>query len=199
MTEILSIYCINLDRAKNRWNSINEQAINNNLNIIKFSAIDYLNLEKGHPFLKRGQVGCFMSHYKLWEKIQYTKTSIILEDDILLVENFTEKLKLIYDETQDISYDMILLGHNHMFGDKLPVTSKIGSIRGNWCGTHAYIITPKCAKILCNIFKDINSWNEPLDGIFGTISLNKTINTLAALEKIVVLGKLAGSSDTNRA
>ena len=31
------------------------------------------------------------------DKIQYTKTSIILEDDILFVENFTEKLKLIYE------------------------------------------------------------------------------------------------------
>ena len=89
------------------------------------------------PLLKRtltwGEVGCFMSHWRLWEECSEMKEPmLILEDDAILKEKFDESWL-----TGDLTY----LTHNEMMpagveGDRVCYPY--------W--TVAYIITPEAAE-----------------------------------------------------
>lgn len=67
------------------------------------------------PLLKRPltntEVGCFISHYKCWEKIvQLNRPAIIFEDDIELIKPFDlEEIETILD-----SCDLLYLGYREM-------------------------------------------------------------------------------------
>ena len=89
------------------------------------------------PLLKRtltwGEIGCFLSHYQLWEECSDSgQPMLILEDDAILNEPFDESWL-----TGDITY----LTHNEMLPE---------GVKGDrvcypyW--TAAYIITPKAAE-----------------------------------------------------
>ena len=99
------------------------------------------------PFLSRtltwGEVGCFLSHYRIWEECVDTEENIlVLEDDVLLDEAFDESWL-----TGEVTY----LTHKEM----LPA-----GVRGNrvcypyW--TAAYIITPKAAEKFLDTDVDVN-------------------------------------------
>ena len=115
-----AIYCINLDRRKDRLDYINE---NMKLPYNRFSAIDGNNLDKysldtdiGHLLQSIdnthqvfGEIGCKLSHYSLWKKV--ATNTLILEDDVMFtdksINNFTETLKHIDSE---LEWDIIYVG-----------------------------------------------------------------------------------------
>lgn len=195
----LPMFYINLEKRNKRREIIEDQIKMQNLNITRFSAIDGCSMKRQNFFLKKGQYGCFMSSYKLWEKvIDIGKTCVILEDDIIFCKNFKEKLSEILKDAKELDYDIILLSHNWFRArEKNVVTNYISTI-GLFHGTQAYIITPKCAKYLCERFKDSSEWKKPLDVFLGELSVTKDIKLFATTEKIVTLHEISGGSDTNR-
>ena len=90
-----------------------------------------------------GEVGCFLSHYRIWEECVDTGENVlVLEDDVILDEKFDESWL-----TGELTY----LTHKEM----LPA-----GVRGNrvcypyW--TAAYIITPKAAEAFLDTDVDTN-------------------------------------------
>lgn len=95
--------------------------------------------------LTRGEVGCFVSHHKAWERVvELGEPAIIFEDDAILTGRFnSEKVKGLMD-----SYDLVYLARREMAPDK--VTEIDGELEvphyPYWCS--AYAVSPRAAKIL---------------------------------------------------
>lgn len=195
--KLYPMYYINLEKRIIRRNEIENQILKYKLNITRFPAIDGCQIKINHKYLKRGAYGCFMSHYKLWEKIKDSHTPyIIFEDDIIFCDQFSYKLKNIILESSSLEYDIILLGHNWCT-QKIKLSKNISNI-GLFYGMQGYILTPNAANKLYNKFIDHSNWIKPLDVILGEININKEIKILATTEKLITLSKYAGGSDTNR-
>lgn len=68
--------------------------------------------------LKMGEIGCSLSHYRVWQQIQREKIerALILEDDAILSENFLSQCQLLHKE---IPADWELL---YLYRFRLPIT-----------------------------------------------------------------------------
>jgi glycosyl transferase, family 25 len=199
MSKNYLMYYINLDKRERRRIKFEEEIEKQQLNITRFSAIDGCNLKIQHAFLKKGEYGCFSSHYNLWDEIKNLNTSsIIFEDDIIFCENFSDKLQIILDESKELDYDIILLSHNwYQESKKIPITENISSI-GPFHGTQGYIISPNAAEKLSLEFKDDITWTKPLDIFFSELVNNDKLKLFSTNEKLVILSSLSNGSDTNR-
>ncbi|XP_001608141.2 glycosyltransferase 25 family member [Nasonia vitripennis] len=77
------------------------------------------------PYHKRpmtmGEVGCFLSHYIVWNRIveDGDKISLILEDDVKFEPYFRQKIKLILNELERFKkdWDLVYLGRKQMQRD----------------------------------------------------------------------------------
>ena len=95
--------------------------------------------------LTRGEVGCFLSHWRIWEKcIARNEKVLVLEDDARLTEQFD------YEEINQLSetYDFLYLGWKEM-EESIPLSDKlVKPVYPYW--TLGYVITPNAARILVN-------------------------------------------------
>jgi len=115
---------------------------------------DSINKEKPiYPFLTKGAIGCALSHKNIWEKIlkeKYERT-LILEDDINIVENFKQKLYLILEKYNE--FDIHYLGHHHVSGGAYKIDSQEILRRPKIIyGTFGYVVNNKAAEELLKIF-----------------------------------------------
>jgi len=99
------IYLINLDKSKDRLDSCFDRLNKQNVTFQRISAVlgdglteqqksrnysQKLNEEKYHYQLTNGEIGCYLSHRKAWEKIANSDDpyAVVLEDDIKLIGDF---------------------------------------------------------------------------------------------------------------
>ena len=95
--------------------------------------------------LTKGEVGCFLSHWSIWQKcIEKNEKVLVLEDDARVTENFN--LNEI-DALSEI-YDFLYLGWKEM-KESLPIDEKLVTPVYPYWGL-AYVVTPTAAKILVN-------------------------------------------------
>ena len=96
--------------------------------------------------LTHGEVGCFLSHYHLWDKcIALNEPIIILEDDAIVDDKFSiDEVKSIFED----GYNFLYLGYREMglfeeIDDKF-----VKPDYPYW--TVGYALTPEAAKVLVN-------------------------------------------------
>lgn len=120
------IYCINLDKRKDRWDLAEPHFIENNLNVERVSGIDgsTLNLEFP-PEIKEGAVGCSLSHLFTIKLAKQNKLEnfLLLEDDVVFDQNINEKFYDLLDQVPD-DWDMLYLGGQHFHGMDMPQVSE---------------------------------------------------------------------------
>ncbi|HAT8530563.1 glycosyltransferase family 25 protein [Vibrio vulnificus] len=126
---------------------------------------------KGYE-MTRGELGCFASHYLLWEKcIELNEAIIIIEDDAQLEDSFKELIAGI-QELEPYGYVRLFVN-----GRKRPFV-KIGLYkeydiveyqRGPGA-TRAYFITPEAAQKFINSAQE---WLLPVDDYMDQFWLNK--------------------------
>ncbi|VDK86283.1 unnamed protein product [Litomosoides sigmodontis] len=84
--------------------------------------------------MKMGEVGCFLSHYRIWQEVEEKKLNrvIIFEDDLRFVVNSTDLLKeLIEDiDSSGIEWDLVYLGRKQLEG-----------ANENWMTGHRHLST----------------------------------------------------------
>ena len=85
----MDIFCINLKKDTKKWNNIKSQAALHNLQIQRYDAVSGKDYMKKHKisqdvitqpmqsYLSKGGIGCFLSHYSLWQK-QITENKKII-------------------------------------------------------------------------------------------------------------------------
>ena len=150
---------INLPDRKDRLKTFNEN--NSNLEYETYGAVegqkvnyqkllsqgfdvnhDWIDPLLGTP-LTKGEVGCFLSHYFLWEKcIEKNEPLLVLEDDAILTERFDMK------EVSELPYDFVYLGWKEMDTSKDINDELVVPVYPYW--TLAYMIRPEAARILVN-------------------------------------------------
>ncbi|WP_158074729.1 glycosyltransferase family 25 protein [Basilea psittacipulmonis] len=104
-----------------------------------------------------GQLGCFASHYLLWEKcVTLNMPMIVLEDDIYIQDNFTEIYS--YLNSLDNTFEFMWLAqaryekfYRHttlvqQYNEKI----SIQRCHKNWENTMGYYLTPQAAQKLLN-------------------------------------------------
>jgi glycosyl transferase family 25 len=125
----MKIYCINLNKDKKRWNTIKSISDKHNLNIIRIPAYNGNELNPNECIkqnilhtnysLRKGQLGCALSHINLWKKIKTDNDdfALIIEDDVIFTNNFKENLYNLLNYLPE-TWDIIYLGGCNLLGKK---------------------------------------------------------------------------------
>ena len=99
--------------------------------------------------LRDGEIGCGLSHYGIYRKMinENLDAVCVLEDDVILAENFKEQLEYAF-ENIDKSRPQVFLLSNHT-----QETSKIQEIRKTRADmfTEGYVITRPAAELLLKV------------------------------------------------
>ena len=94
--------------------------------------------------LTKGEIGCFLSHWKAWKQcIKLNEPILVLEDDAIITDKFS------YDELYKLrrqGYNFTYLGWKEM-EESVPIDDKFVKPVYPYWGL-AYVITPESAKIL---------------------------------------------------
>lgn len=159
----ISALVINLASATARWKFQQQQL--EMLNIahqrIEATTTDDLTNEEYERWandwqrkLRRTEVACFLSHYRVWQHIvKEKKAFLVLEDDALLSQYLPEVLKVIENE-KSIDYDHITFetrGRKKLIAKQSTLDSEHFSLHTLYLdktGAAAYMLTPTGAKKL---------------------------------------------------
>lgn len=180
MKHNLPIFIINLEESVDRKNSIIKQlenittlynkvgavvdyqffpAVNGNKQP-NFYLFDKYNKQKrywikGH-YATLSQLGCFASHYLLWEKcIKLNQPIIILEDDIVLEKNFIDVYNFCLSESNIYEFFWLSPPSKPKHSEKSKELYKdkdssfcINRYYNSWDNTNGYFLSPSAAKKL---------------------------------------------------
>lgn len=162
------IKIINLERRPDRRDEMIKKLKQQDITNFEFvKAVDGLKLTltdeikemfQGNCFFNRkGVIGCALSHINLWKQLLNDETNdyyVIIEDDVTLAENFSEKLNIAIKKFKE-SADFLYLGafsikDQNIYANKLEIIKK----EGEKCEcTWGYIINKNACKKLLNYFK----------------------------------------------
>jgi len=159
-------FIVNLERDTLRKSNVEIQLKKGNIQNYEFvKAVDGQNGDLANfkfkvipdwiePFtskvMTKGEIGCALSHYGIWEKIIQEKLdyTLILEDDVILCDNFGEKIQEVFENIKDLNVDLLYLGRRPLNKDnEIKINNTI--VKANYSyGMHAYLITYTGAKKL---------------------------------------------------
>lgn len=145
------IYLINLPHRTDRLRIAKQQFEKVGVTMpVIFPAIDARKLKlRGTTEENQGLIGCFMSHYFILQEalLNGYKSITVFEDDILLVNNFKEKLQAGLNEVPE-KWQLLYLGYYERTGQaKIQVSENITIPKNTW-GTHAYMVQGDGIKIM---------------------------------------------------
>lgn len=171
MNTKIKIYIINLEKSIDRRDFISKQFNNlpRKIDYQFFKAV-YGKEEPNHPlflkynekkrferkghYMSLSQLGCFASHYLLWQKcIELNKGIIVLEDDAIIHSNFLEALEFISSDKNHFEFLWLsppAPAKRNQKGKMIYSLDKIEITRykEGWGNATGYFITPKSAKKL---------------------------------------------------
>jgi len=142
------IFCINLDRRPDRWESVKKEFEKWGITSVeRYSAIDGNTIENNTNILN-GELGILETHYNLIKKCkdENLDTILVMEDDVY----FTEKIKQIdeYMDSVPKDWDLLYFGGTHVYGPPpVAINDKVVKI------THTVAI--HCVAIKKNIFEPL--------------------------------------------
>ena len=179
MIEEFKIYIVHLKKDKNRRENIirevNKQNLTNyeiidavdgnKLNQNELDIATFKNKKNFNPWnskMSPSQIGCALSHIKVYEKFIKTEfeVALILEDDAIFVRDFNKNLKQLILKNFKYTKQIVLLSELKEFHNK--ALDSAGNYEivnvSNAFFTHAYMINKEAAK-------SIISFNYPVKTI----------------------------------
>jgi GR25 family glycosyltransferase involved in LPS biosynthesis len=130
--------------------------------------------------MTRGEIGCFISHYMLWDYCAKNDEPImIFEDDAIIDQNLWDEN---YYEDLATTYDMVYFGHNDTKPDEAVEVNDNLIVPGYAYNMHAYMITPSGAKKLLST--GIHKQIIPVDDF--TAILRKQIHVVALKKSVAI-------------
>ena len=163
-------YVINLEERNDRLSNFLKNIEESNISPTVYKAINGSKLLPNRQLsrifdgndynMRVGMVGCAMSHIDLYIKLTKSESDIylILEDDIIPSPNFYNKLSYVFEQCDNIEWDMIYLGH-HLYPQyrienewnnkkqlpKIEKWNRFESLIKSMGGTGGYLINKKGA------------------------------------------------------
>ena len=165
---MLTTYVINLAGSDQRWDATSSRLKELGVPFERFEAVD--GRVNPHPLFSRyddklrekyrrkalsgGELGCFASHFLLWEKcLELNKPIVVLEDDLIINPSLNEALTIAEQQIDSLRY-LRLAGtypkpKTYKKIKSLGQFDLVDHIRGP-AGTLAYVISPSAASALIN-------------------------------------------------
>lgn len=188
------IYCISLKNSDDRRKNIIKQCDKHNIKIEFFDAIDakkfrfkkiksLKDLQDSNKIISEGAIGCFLSHYMLWNVLKYFNHNefIIIEDDIIFKSNFIEKLKF-YKQQLPNNWDHVFLGYSCFdnANDPIKINENVLKCKLSPLGTFAYMIKKS----------SINTLLESTDNIWSHLDIQIQQKSLQKLNSYLFFPSL---------
>ncbi len=110
-----------------------------------------------------GELGCYASHYSLWQKcIELNEAICILEDDIIVKERFKESLEFCCQHINELGYIRLMHLEENVAKQKTFIkgVSQILNFKDG-IGTQGYVLAPKAAQKLLKY--STKEWVMPID------------------------------------
>ena len=157
-----NFYYINLPGAAERRDHCEEQFAAQEISCRRFAGLDARKIGMKHPLLNTGHTGCYLSHYMLVQQIRADEIAVILEDDVVLHTDFSERVHASISQLP-ADWEVAFIGWGYFEGTALaPLLYDV--MNDHWIkiktsclwGTHAYMVngTPGADALL-------SSW-EPI-------------------------------------
>ena len=110
--------------------------------------------------LTPGQIGCALSHIKIWEKAikDNNKYILVLEDDAIIPSNFNTIFK---NSIENLPKNWDLLSFNCAWCSAKKYNKKLYKLQNNIC-TLSYLISTRGIQKIFNLLKS-KKFNEPID------------------------------------
>jgi GR25 family glycosyltransferase involved in LPS biosynthesis len=191
--DIDKIYIINLEKDIDRWSVINKQCKINNLKIERFNAIygkelpnDHFDIKKYFPenhYLTPGQIGCALSHIKIWEEAYQNNYEyiFILEDDAIIPNNFIERVTPILNSLPK-DWDYLSLNCAYCYGKHF--NKNLVKVLYNLC-TVSYMLSKNGIKKILDIISK-HKINEAIDDYLCTHFFKNT-NSFLAKDHFIIM------------
>ena len=178
MITLEKTYYINLKNRLDRKKHIENQIINHPIlkNIERIEAVDGTTIDprtikiltqncidnilcnnlKWGLSVTHGALGLILTYSILLEKITNLKNpALILEDDIIITNNFNDIILEILKELPD-NFDLCYLGYGDTNFDKTPFSKNLFVPTGQFCCTPGLIVSPQGAKKINKLLDNIN-------------------------------------------
>jgi GR25 family glycosyltransferase involved in LPS biosynthesis len=164
MTNLPKIFCLTLKDTPKRREYAEQHFKENGLDVEFFEGINGTtfglrttipykddNTEGYDYFISSGHIGCILSHLMLWKTLQYLpyEEIIILEDDVILCNNFINKLN-VYKSQLPNDWQYVFVGHCCLPPENyhIKVTENIITTTHPPMCTHAYMIKKSSLPLL---------------------------------------------------
>lgn len=193
----VKIYAINLDRSRERWDSITRQAAELDLDVVRVPGLDgslvqaddridcddpAFRLKNGRTMLP-GEYGCYRSHLQALRTfvVSGEPIGIIAEDDVELTRDLPARVAAAFDAVP--AADVIKLFNHRVVGFRLFGTSSLGDSVGR--ATHGpmgsaacYAVSHKGAiKLLNGLARMEYPWDVALERGWATGASICTVRT----------------------
>jgi GR25 family glycosyltransferase involved in LPS biosynthesis len=168
------------------------------------------NIDMFEERFSNSQIAISLSHFYAYKQIsEKYENALILEDDVILSENFTDILTKYINELPE-DYDMLFIGdgcnlhiqEEHLIPNKY-IYEKCSN-KTSWGGdgisrcSDSYIVNKKCALKLCNYINDLTyKINLPIDNWLNIAGRDNTFKVYWVEPTIVTQGTQCGLYQTS--
>jgi hypothetical protein len=191
--EDFDVFLVSLEKDKDRRENVLKHIKPDFIYAVDGSKLDLDQLKKEGKIkdstMKRGEIGCFMSHIFLLEKaLKNKKNVLILEDDVELDDKSLSKMRQAITKMPK-DCELLFFGYNYYekYGETIDYKTELIKLVH---GTHAYFVNIK------NITKEKIDKVYPLKGSYD-IYVPSHFKTYIVLPKVCELDEIfCGHSNT---
>jgi len=161
---MLKTFVINLAGSDERLETTSSRLKELNVSFERFEAVD--GRVSPHPLFERhddklrqkyrgralsgGELGCFASHFLLWQRcVELNEPIVVMEDDIIIRDSFPEAVKVASENISKLPYlrfsGIHLKRRPYKKIDRLGSFDLVDHIKGP-AGTQCYVLSPLAAK-----------------------------------------------------
>lgn len=173
----MKIFVVSLTRSQERRQRMSLQLLDAGIEFEFFDAVDasqdhflYSNKasqkqtfqRKGYE-LKPGEIGCFASHYSLWQKcVELQAPVVILEDNVDIQPLAGDILQILEPYINKYGYVKLAATQPSKFTpiEEITTQTQLGQYAKKSCGTTAYALSPQAAQ---TFIANADYFIEPVD------------------------------------
>ncbi|WP_161957122.1 glycosyltransferase family 25 protein [Aestuariivirga litoralis] len=187
----MNLFVINLERSATRRSFMAAQLQRQGLAHSFFPAVDgrARHAEFAHHYdderclkswrrpMTRGEVGCFASHYLLWERcVQVGAPIVVMEDDVILADGIGEAVEIAQQLVANHDFlrlsGVVDVPRVTLAADLAPPWRLVRFLAGP-LGTQCYVIAPRAAQALLD---KATQWLMPVDNYIDAFWLHGVIS-----------------------